>query len=93
MSSRKGLILVVQTIVLVAVVTIAALLSDASDWQPIALVFVLFALAVASDMLIVEMRGLRVSGAFFSVVLAMVLLGPAPAVALGVATTVVYAAI
>ena len=49
-----------------------------------ALVFVLFALAVASDVMIVEMRGLRVSGAFFSVVLAMVLLGPAPAVAIGV---------
>ena len=93
MSIRKGLILVVQTVVLVAVVTIAATLSDTSDWQPLALVFVLLALAVASDLMIVDMRGLRVSGAFFSVVLAMVLLGPAPAVALGVATTVVYAAI
>ena len=40
---------------------------------------VLFALAVASDAMTVEMRGLQISGAFFAVVLAMVLLGPAPA--------------
>ena len=93
MSRRKGLILVVQTVVLLGVACAAVLLSRTSDWEPVALVLVLFALAVASDIMIVEMRGLRVSGAFFSVVLAMVLLGPAPAVALGVATTVVYAAI
>ena len=43
--------------------------------------------------MIVEVRGLRVSGAFFSVVLAMVLLGPAPAVAIGLGTTLAYAAI
>src|SRR5262245_7797513 len=43
--------------------------------------------------MIVEMRGLRVSGAFFSVVLAMVLLGPAPAMAVGLGTTIVYALI
>jgi putative nucleotidyltransferase with HDIG domain len=51
----------------------------------------LLALAVASDMMSVEMNGLRVSGAFFSVVLAMVLLGPAPAVAIGVGATLAYA--
>jgi putative nucleotidyltransferase with HDIG domain len=71
----------------------AALLSETSDWRPLALVFVLFALAVASDTMIVEVRGLRVSGAFFSVVLAMVLLGPAPAVAISIGTTIAYAAL
>ena len=39
----------------------------------------LFVLAVGSDMLTVEIRGLRVSGAFLAIVLAMALLGPAPA--------------
>jgi putative nucleotidyltransferase with HDIG domain len=92
-SERKGLILVVQTAVLGAAALVAALTSEAADWQPIALVLVLFALAVASDVMIVEMRGLRVSGAFLAVVLAMVLLGPAPAVAMGTATTLAYAAV
>jgi putative nucleotidyltransferase with HDIG domain len=67
--------------------------SHAADWHPVTLLVTLFALAVASDVMIVEMRGVRVSGAFFSVVLAMVLLGPAPAVAVGLGTTLVYAVI
>jgi putative nucleotidyltransferase with HDIG domain len=90
-STRKGLILAAQTGVLLTAVTAAAITSESSDWRPIALVFVLLALAVASDMMSVEMNGLRVSGAFFSVVLAMVLLGPAPAVAIGVGATLAYA--
>ena len=93
MSKRKGLIPVAQTAVLFVAVTGAVLASEPSDWRPIPLVLVLFALAVASDVMIVEVRGLRVSGAFFSVVLAMVLLGPAPAVAIGLGTTLAYAAI
>jgi putative nucleotidyltransferase with HDIG domain len=90
-SKHKGTILVAQTAVLSVAVVVAVLSSEASDWQPIALVFVLLALAIASDVMIVEMSGLRVSGAFFAVVLAMVLLGPAPAVAIGIGTTLVYA--
>ena len=82
-----------QTAVLFTAVVVAVLSSEAADWHPIALVLVLSALAVASDVMIVEVRGLRVSGAFFSVVLAMVLLGPAPAVAIGLGTTLAYAAI
>jgi putative nucleotidyltransferase with HDIG domain len=90
-SRRKGIIFVAQAAALCAAVLVAVFTSQAADWQPIALVAVLFALAVASDLMIVEMRGLRLSGAFLSVVLAMVLLGPAPAVAIGIGTTLVYA--
>jgi putative nucleotidyltransferase with HDIG domain len=43
-------------------------------------------LAVGSDMLTVEIRGVRVSGAFLALVLAMALLGPAPAAAIGFAS-------
>jgi putative nucleotidyltransferase with HDIG domain len=92
-SERKGLIQAAQLAVLSAAMVTAALTSSAADWQPIGLVLVLFALAVASDVMIVEMRGLRVSGAFFSVVLAMTLLGPAPAVAIGLGATLVYAVV
>ena len=90
-STRKGLILGLLTAALVAAVAGAVATSAAADWHPIALVVMLFTFAVVSDVMVVEMRGVRVSGAFFSVVLAMVLLGPAPAVAIGLGTTLVYA--
>jgi len=90
-SIRKGLILGVPTAGLIAAVAGAVITSERSDWRPIGLVLVLLTFAVVSDVLVVEMRGVRVSGAFFSVVLAMVLLGPAPAAAVGLGTTVVYA--
>jgi putative nucleotidyltransferase with HDIG domain len=77
----------VQTAALCVSVIVGVLVSETADWQPLALVLVLFGLAVASDAMTVEMRGLQVSGAFFAVVLAMVLLGPAPAAAMGAATT------
>jgi putative nucleotidyltransferase with HDIG domain len=92
-SSRIGLIPAAQIAVLSTALMGAALTSSGESWHPVPLVLVLFALAVASDVMIVEMRGLRVSGAFFSVVLAMTLLGPAPAVAIGLGTTLVYAVV
>jgi putative nucleotidyltransferase with HDIG domain len=82
-SFRKGLILVGHIAVLGAVVLAAAATSTAADWEPVALVVLLFVLAVGSDVLSVDLRGVRVSGAFLAIVLAMALLGPAPAVALG----------
>ena len=93
MSKRKGLILAAPTAALLAAMSAAAATSDVADWRPLGLVLVLFALAVASDVMTVEMKGLRISGAFFAVVLAMVLLGPAPAVAIGVGATLAYAPI
>jgi putative nucleotidyltransferase with HDIG domain len=92
-SVRNGLILAAQLAVLSAAVVIAAIASTAADWAQPELAILLFVLAVVSDVLTVEMRGLRVSGAFFAVVLAMVLLGPAPAVAIGAGCTLVDAAI
>jgi putative nucleotidyltransferase with HDIG domain len=88
---RKALILAAQIAVLSTALITAARTSTAADWQPIELGVLLLALAVASDMMIVEMRGLRVSGAFFAVVLAMALLGPAPAVAIGAGSTLIDA--
>jgi putative nucleotidyltransferase with HDIG domain len=79
----------VQAGLLAAAVAGAALLSSAPDWQPLALVAVLATVAIASDSLAIEARGLRLSGSFISIVLAMALLGPAPAVAIGLATIVV----
>jgi putative nucleotidyltransferase with HDIG domain len=88
---RKGLILGAQLAALSVSLVTAASLSASADWEPAALLVVLFALAVASDVMSVEMRGVRVSGAFLSVVLAMLLLGPAPAMVIGIAATLVDA--
>jgi putative nucleotidyltransferase with HDIG domain len=92
-SRRKETILATQAAAILSAAAGAVLTSEPAQWQPAGLVLVLIALAVASDVMIVEVRGLRVSGAFFSVVLAMVLLGPAPAVAIGIGTTLAYAVI
>src|SRR4051812_2122065 len=63
--------------------------NDASDWRPLSLVGLLLVLAVGSDAVSVEVRGLRLSGAFLALVLAMALLGPAPAAALGAASSLI----
>jgi putative nucleotidyltransferase with HDIG domain len=59
----------------------AALTSRASDWHPVGLVVLLFILALGSEAMTLEMRGIRMSGSFLALVLTMSLLGPAPAVA------------
>jgi len=70
----------------------AALTSRAEDWAPISLVGLLFVLAACSELLSFELKGLRLSGSFLALVLAMALLGPAPAAAIGVACSLVDAA-
>jgi putative nucleotidyltransferase with HDIG domain len=85
-TKRQGLILAAQAVVLVLAIAAALAVNARADWHPIELVLLLFALAVSSDMLTVEIRGLRVSGSFLAIVLAMALLGPGPATAIAVAS-------
>ncbi len=68
-------------------------LSRTSDWQPIELVGLLLVLAVGSDMMTVEVRRVRITGSFLAIVLAMALLGPAPAAFIGATASVVDALI
>jgi putative nucleotidyltransferase with HDIG domain len=63
----------------------AVVLSDARDWRPLALFFLLLVLAVVSEAFRLETKTFHISAAFLSLVLAMTLLGPAPAAVLGVA--------
>ena len=86
---RRGLISGCYLTVLVAAAIVAALTSHQADWQPIELVLLLLVLAVGSDILTIEFRGIRVSGSFLSIVLAMALLGPAPAAAIGATSALV----
>jgi putative nucleotidyltransferase with HDIG domain len=61
----------------------------ASDWDPIGLWVLLLVIALLSDFLAIRIASnARISASFVAIVLSMALLGPAPAAALGLATTV-----
>ena len=84
MSTRSTLLVVAEAAALAASVAVAALTSTADQWDPAALVVVILALALASDLFAVSHHGQRISGSFLALVLAMALLGPAPAAAIGI---------
>jgi putative nucleotidyltransferase with HDIG domain len=81
---RQGPILAAQAALLITAAVVAAATSNAADWQPIELIGLLLVLAIGSEALTIEVRGVRMSGSFLALVLAMALLGPAPAAAIGV---------
>ena len=76
----------VQAVLLVTSLAIVALTSRASDWHPMEILVLLAALAVASDATAIVTASMRLTGSFIALVLAMVLLGPGPAVAIGLLT-------
>src|SRR6185436_15937178 len=84
---RRALI-IGQSALLGTVAIIALLTSNAEQWSPIELVGLLAVLVIGSDFLTLEAKRFRISGSFLGLVLAMALLGPAPAAAMGVASAV-----
>ncbi len=86
MSRRSTSLLAGEGVLLAVALAVAAATSTAADWRPPGLVLVLLALAVITDLFAVSHEGQRISGSFLALVLAMALLGPAPAVAIGVAS-------
>ncbi len=66
----------------------AALVSNAQEWQPLLLVGLLLALSLGGQRLVFTVRGQHLSAGFVAQVLAMSLLGPAPAVAIAVAAAI-----
>jgi putative nucleotidyltransferase with HDIG domain len=89
MSRRSTWLIAGEVVVLVVACVIAALVSTVDDWEPLGLFFVLLGLAIGSDLLAVRHREQRISGSFLAIVLAMALLGPAPAVVIGVMSVLV----
>jgi putative nucleotidyltransferase with HDIG domain len=69
-----------------------ALVSDRDDWDPLALFGLLLALACASELLRLRIKAFYISASFLAIVLAMTLLGPAPAVVIGTAVILANAA-
>jgi putative nucleotidyltransferase with HDIG domain len=89
MSTRSTSLVVAETVLLAVVSVVAVLTSSAEDWQPPELVAILLVLALVTDRFAVSHHGQRISGSFLALVLAMALLGPAPAAAIGVIAVLV----
>jgi putative nucleotidyltransferase with HDIG domain len=75
-----------QFLFLGGAITALVLTTRSSDWDPIGLFVALLLIAVTSDFLAIEAKGLHFTGAGLAIVLAMSFLGPAPAVVISMAT-------
>jgi signal transduction histidine kinase len=71
------------------VVVIAALASERDDWRPVGLLIVLAGATLAADAATVSARRIRISAGLMVLTTIMALLGPAPAVAVALLSTVV----
>lgn len=72
-----------QWIFLTGAIALAVITSRPADWQPAELVALLLVLSVVGEWLTITVGSQSVSAGFVALVLAMTLLGPAPAVAIG----------
>jgi putative nucleotidyltransferase with HDIG domain len=88
-STRLKVIVAIEVTVLLGSVTAAVLLSDVDQWKPYEMVGLLAVLAMGSDFLTLNVKRVRISGSFLGIVLAMALLGPTPAVAIGLGCAIV----
>jgi putative nucleotidyltransferase with HDIG domain len=86
--TRRRLYLLGQWWLLAASVAGAILTSRSVEWKPIGLVVLLVALCLGGQRFTLRIRSQQLSPAFIALVVAMTLLGPAPAAAMGVATMV-----
>src|SRR3954453_14179399 len=91
MPVRGKRLLAGEIVVLLGTLAAAVASSEAADWEPSGLVLVLLGLAVVSDLLALQHKTQRISGAFFAIVLALALCGPAPAVLIGAVCVLVDA--
>jgi putative nucleotidyltransferase with HDIG domain len=82
-----------ESVLLLAALGTAVHYSHADEWEPLLLVGLLLSLALIGQKLSVTLRNQQVTAAFLALVLAMALLGPAPAVAFGVVAMVVTSAL
>lgn len=81
-----------EALLLAGAVAVAVLTSRAEDWHPLLLVGLLMALALGGQRLSIVLRGQQITAAFIALVLAMTLLGPAPAVLFGIAAMILTSA-
>ncbi len=82
-----------QGLLFAASVGAAAWISRSQEWHPLPLIVLLLAVGLVGERLEFDIRGQHLSASLVVLVLAMGLLGPAPAVAFGVAMTLPNSAI
>jgi putative nucleotidyltransferase with HDIG domain len=90
-AGRRKAMAIGQGVLLVVAIAAAAYLSTADQWKPAPLVGLITLLVLGSDILVLDAKRFRIGGSFTGLVLAMALLGPAPAAALGLASAIVDA--
>jgi putative nucleotidyltransferase with HDIG domain len=88
---RTHLYTAFECVLLVGALAAGVALSRAEEWHPIELFVLLLVLSVVGDRLAVTVRNQNLSAAFVALVLAMTLLGPLPAAAIGIVVVVVDA--
>ncbi len=77
-----------EALLLLGVAATTVLISRPQEWHPVSLVVLLLGLALVAERLEFEIRGQHLSASLVVLVLAMSLLGPAPAVAFGIVVMV-----
>jgi putative nucleotidyltransferase with HDIG domain len=83
---RRRRAIVAQSLLLAVVIASAVVLSTEAQWEPPAMVGLLFVLVLGSDFIVLDAKRFRIGGSFLGIILATALLGPAPAVLLGLAS-------
>lgn len=84
MRGRERALLAAQVASFVTCAVVACLVSETGDWEPPGLFALLLVLALASELFRLRIRALYISASFLAIVLAMTLLGPTPAVVIGI---------
>ena len=88
-AGRRRAMAVSQGVLLVVALAATVSVSDESQWAPLPLTGLLALLVLGSDILVLDAKRFRIGGSFTGLVLAMALLGPAPAAVLGLASALV----
>jgi putative nucleotidyltransferase with HDIG domain len=84
---KRRLFWLAQVLLFAGSIGVAAWVSRAQEWHPFSLLALLLAVGLVGERLEFEIRGRHLSASLVVLVLAMSLLGPAPAVAIGIAVT------
>jgi putative nucleotidyltransferase with HDIG domain len=91
--TKRRLFWLAESVLLAAALVTTVVVSQAQEWSPLTLVGLLLALALVGQQLGVTLRSQQVTADFLALVLAMSLLGPAPAVCFGLIAMIVSSAL
>ncbi|MGI8593093.1 MAG: HD-GYP domain-containing protein [Solirubrobacteraceae bacterium] len=89
--ARRRFFIFSQLLILIAALVVAAATTELDHWRSLELVGLLAVLAIASDLVTIPTRHLRISGVHVVFVLAMALCGPAPAMLIALISVLVAA--